>query len=422
MIAAAVLLAQYAGTLDFLDTTRVGTRATQPPALLSDPPRKIVLALDLSTAPTARFRMADRRWSWTLSYSPVLTARDAELGLRWPSGSPQINDALLLHTGLATFGWHDRFVSVGLTEAAAYGMLNSALLYQLPAAPGQTTPLQSVPQPTTIEFGSSNTEGNIAVRLARPVVAALSGGYMVSGGLDQNILPEQYGGRAGASVAITLSRSDAVSTLANVQDLNTSGPCPPVVPSPPQPAPIALCRERTLVFQLQETLRHQLSAAATLSASAGAAVSELVEHDNGQEILVIQPVGVVALNQRLGANPAAVLTLSAQLSPTVDILTGIPSERAQLTATMANPILSSVLITFTLSAMKSAALFTSDPSSDRYLVTVLSGAIEGRVRLSPQVDLGVGLQAFWQDQENFATFSSEIGYLSVTARAPTLHF
>ncbi len=137
---------------------------------------------------------------------------------------------------------------------------------------------------------------------------------------------------------------------------------------------------------------------------------------------MIEPVGVVALTQRLSADPAAIFTLSAQLSPMVDILTGIPSERAQLTAALADPISPHVLITFTANGMKSAPLVTSDPTSDRYLLTVVSGAIEARIRLDPRVDLGVGVQAFWQDQENLPAFSSEIGYVSVTARAPTLHF
>src|SRR5260370_5959175 len=214
MIAAAVLLAQYAGTLALIDTTRVGTRATQPAPRLESPAREIVLALALSTTPTVRLRMAERHWDWTLSYSPVLPATDLELGLA--------GDALLLHAGVAAFGWRGRFVTVTLSEAGAYGTVNSALLYQLPAAPGQTTPLQSAPPPTNIDFGSSNTDGNVTVRLGRPVVASLSGGYMVSGGLStkaQLILPEQFGPRAGAPVAIALSRADAVPTLARAHYL-----------------------------------------------------------------------------------------------------------------------------------------------------------------------------------------------------------
>ncbi len=175
MIAAAVLLAQDAGTFDLLDTTRLGTRATQPALVLAGPPRQVVLALDLSTTPTARLRMAERHWDWTLSYSPVLTATDVELGTE--------GGAFLLHSGVATFAWRDRFVTVTLSEAGAYGTLNSALLYQLPAAPGQPTPLQTAPDTTSIDFGSSNTDGNVAVRLGRPVVVSLSGGYGVSGGL-----------------------------------------------------------------------------------------------------------------------------------------------------------------------------------------------------------------------------------------------
>jgi hypothetical protein len=417
MLAAAVLLAQYAGTLEFLDTTRASTRATQPRPQLTSPPREIALALDLSTSPSARLRMAERRWDWTLTYSPVLTASDVELG--------EESNQLLLHAGVATFAWRDRFVTVALSEAGAYGTRNSALLYQLPAAPGQTTPLQSAPAPTTIDFGSSNTDGNVAVRLGRPVVASLFGGYAVSGGLNtrsQGILPQQFGPRAGASVAITLSRSDTVTTLASAQDLTTSGPCPQAVaPAPPLPI-TAYCRERTFLAQAQETLRHQLSASATLSAGLGVAATRTTEQANGQDVLVIDPVGIVAFTQRLSQNRAANLTLSAQLSPFVDILTGIPSERAQLSAVLADPVSASVLVTFTANATKSAPVLTSDPRSDSFLLTALNGSIEARIRLDPRVDLAIGVQAFWQDQENFASFSSEIGYVSVTARAPTLHF
>jgi hypothetical protein len=409
MIAAAVLLAQYAGTLDLLDTTRVATRATQPRPQLQSPPREIALALDLSTSPTARLRMAERRWDWTLSYSPVLTATDVELGAD--------GNLILLHAGVTTFAWRDRFVTVTLSEAGAYGTFNAALLYQLPAAPGQTTPLQSAPTATAVDFASSNTDGNVALRLGRPVVVSLSGGYSVTGGLGtlaQKTLSQQFGPRAGASVAVALSRADSVTTLASAHDLTTSGLCPG--------AANLFCRERTLLFQLQETLRHELSAVTTLSAGAGVAATETTEATNGQEVVVIEPVGTVAFTQRLSANRAANLTLSAQLTPFVDILTGIPSERAQLSAAVADPVSSSVLLTFTANAMRSVPILTSDPGSDRYLLTLLSGGIEARIRLDPRLDLGIGVQAFWQDQDNFPAFSSEIGYVSVTARAPTLHF
>src|SRR5580700_4303846 len=121
MIVIAVLVAQYAGTLDLSDTTRVGLRITQncqpsqvvlpagtprcagpPPPVQSRIAEQALVAGDLSTTALARLRVSDRRWEYALTYSPTVTAPDIEIGF-YPE---------LLQSGTASAGWHDRFTQV----------------------------------------------------------------------------------------------------------------------------------------------------------------------------------------------------------------------------------------------------------------------------------------------------------------------
>jgi hypothetical protein len=430
MIATAVLAADYAGTLDLLDTTKVAARATQPPPIVSTPtPGKVVLAMDISTVPAARLRLRGRRWDCALGYSPTFTASDVELGF----------DVQTLHTASTAVGWQDRFWRVGLTESASYGRINTVYLYTQPTGgqpvpptagqPGAAmppTPAQGAGSGTAtcngangnggstcaIDYGSSDTSGSLALRTGRRVTLSLSGGYSVSGGLNttaQEILPKQYGPRVGAVVAYVASRRDGLDTAASAQETFTSGGC--ALPLPPT----QFCNEQVSIVQLQETLRHQLSPTSTLSLGAGAAASRVqVPRDE----LVIQPVVGGTFSDRFGHRGANVFSLSTQLAPVVDIRTGIPSERVQTAASLSEPIAPYSTVSVTAGWLQSVPVPTSDP----HALTVLSGGIEARIRLDRLLELGLGALESWQNQSGYVTLASTIGYVSLTARAQTQRF
>jgi hypothetical protein len=442
MIATTVLAAQYAGTFDLFDTTKVDTRATSPPPII-DAPRleKVVLAMDVSTAPTVRIHLSDRRLECTLSYAPTVTAADVELGLA----------PLVLHTGFGTVAWQDRRFRVTLSEAGAYGQLNSALLYQPPTLPGQPTVagqpavpgppnvVQAAPAPTTIAFASSSTDANISVRSSRRTTVVVSGGYSLSGGTSayaRTVLPQQEGPRGSVSVGYMLSRTDNVTTVVSVQDATTSGACPPLATSPGQaPTPPStqfsgvlnagldeatqspFCVTRAGVAQVLETLRHRISPTLSLSLGAGVSAALMQAPDLGEE-LVIQPAGTVTLIDGLGRNDTSTLTLSANVTPFVDSRTGLVDDRAGTTATLVDQLTPTLTFRFTASALQSIPF----PATYPYPITMLTGGIEARTRVDRQLDYSLGVQTLWQNQTGYGTLASTIGYVSVTARAPTLHF
>jgi hypothetical protein len=439
MIATAVLAADYAGTFELLDTSRIDARATQPAPIVNTPgPGRLILAGDVSTIAVARLHLKQRRWDYMLAYSPSLSLTDFELGI-----PPQF-----LQAGTTGIAWHDRFVHLTVSESASYGQVNFAQPYQQAAVPGQATmPAQTtMPNPTTMPgqvampagatpttllagpaqnftTASSDTSGSVAFS-GRRFNVSVGGGYRVSGGLGQAAqayLPEQYGPRATMGIDYAVSRRDTLSGLATAQNTVTpSGQCFPPSTTPTQ----TFCRNDVPIAQLQAIFRRQLSRATSLSVGAGAAVLEAVTEE-GERELVIDPVGTATAIHQLDRYGTETIGLSVQLAPLVDVRTGLPSERIQATASLSTRVSPSVLLVASAGLLKSLDGFIADPDP----ITALTGGLEARVHLDPGVDVALGAVAFWQDQPftnapppTVSALSSETGYVSVTARVPTLDF
>jgi hypothetical protein len=452
MLVTAVLAAQYAGTLDLLDTTRLDARASDPPTevTVSNRPENILLAADLSNAATARLRVADKRWSYTLSYSPSITLPDLELD--FDSVPASTIDPTVLQAGTAAIAWQDRFVSVTLSESGSYGILNTALPYQLPVAaiqtappaqaptagqsptPGQTpTPTQTPAQTTApaqaantgqgnllqqqalISYGSSNTSLGVGARLGRRTTVSASGGYSLGGGLDptaRRVLPEQFGPSAGASIGYSPSRIDTFSVFAGAQSTVTKGLCA-LGQAPPG---TEFCRTVVPAGQILATLHRQLSPVTSFSLNAGGSVG-VVENLDGSTEVAILPAGGATYTERFAGRGLTSLVLSAQVVPVIDILTGLPTTRFQAFATLSGPVKPKVQVSLTAAFLRSLPIPTND-----FPITSLSGGIDVRVRMSPRLDVVFGEQMFWQDQVGYGPLATFIGYVGVTARAPTLHF
>jgi hypothetical protein len=472
MIAAAVLAAQYAGTLDALDATKVDARANNPPIVLQSPSEKIVLAADVSTMPTARLHLGDRRWDYTLTVSPILSVTDLELG---SNAQP-----LALAAGGATIGWHDRLVRVMVSESASYGVESLGYIYEntgvgtagqpgpmgqtvgqtgvgtsgAPATAGMATSSALTPNSNSFILGSTITSGSLAVTASRQVTLFLSGGYSVSGNLSPPksrselvLLPEQFGPFGSASLTYAVSRVDALVSLASAQETTTpQGECYTATTA------ILTCRLVQPIFQAQELVRHRLSTTATFSAGVGASAS-IQEVTNG-EAWVILPTGILTFTDRFSAldirdastdrvgaldnavrvgaldnRNTSILTASLQLAPVVEINTGQPNNIIQFTTVLTNPVAPSVFLSVNAGAQKSVP-------PDPFPLTALNAGIDARLRINRQIDINVGVTAFWQTQtyNNFptmtggptttatATTTAEVGYVTFTARAPTLRF
>ena len=442
MMATTVLAAQFAGALDLSETTRIGGRASQPAPIVSLPTPGAFgtdyIAADFSTSLAARLYANNRHWEYSVAYAPTLVAGNLELGF-----VPQP-----LQTGGVTIGWHDRFLRVTLSESGSYARINSAFLFQqlggagLAATPAPTTtpgtgmvtpaptttpgtttmtPAQTMtgsgsqlapaPSPSGVDFGSSSTLGTMTLRTGPRSSLSAGGGYAFNGGLTvaaKTFFPEAYGPVAFASVAYTISRPDSLVVAATGQYTTTSGAC--------LTSPRDICVEHAPVSELRATVRHQLSGAMTLSVGTGVAVY-LIQTPTLEEV-VIQPEGAVTLSTRFGPGGASTWAISASLAPSVDIRTGLVSNRLQTSASLAEPVADRVLLVLSTSFMQSIPFPTADP----FPITLLGGGLEARVRVDRQVDVGLGVQELWQNQSGYGTLLSTVGYVSVTARAETLHF
>jgi len=443
MIATAVLAADYAGTFELFDTSRIGARATQPAPIVDNPrPGRLILAGDASTTATARLHVNDRRWDYTLGYSPALSVTDFELGI-----APQV-----LQTGIASVSLRERFVQVLVSEAASYGDISNAVPFQQPVVPagqqvqtpattgqpvppgqtgqmGQTVtpgmaaatgPLLPNPGtlgPQTFAYFSSDTQGSVALS-ERRVALSVGGGYHRGGGLGQRAqayLPEQFGPRAYITVSYAASRQDTVTTLATAQNTTTpSGPC---FPAPIAPS-TSTCRTEAPSAQLEELVQSRLNATTALSVGAGAAVAVEVT-EAGERVLVIDPVGIASVLEQLDARRPDVLGVSIQLAPQVDLITGTLSERIQAMASLSTQVSPSIVLIGSAGILKSIDIAIREGSP----IVALTGSLEARVRISREVDVGLGAQAFWENQPRYPPpIATETGYVNVTARVPTLDF
>jgi hypothetical protein len=188
------------------------------------------------------------------------------------------------------------------------------------------------------------------------------------------------------------------------------------------------------ILQIQEAARHQLSTTATVSAGVGAAT--LVQPIANKESRTVLPTGVVSYAERVRAIDnldAGTLTLSETLAPVVNINTGLPSPNLQTNTSLMNPVAPTVIVSVAAGLSKSVPFF----DGDHYPLTALNGGLDVRFRVTPQIDVALGVSGFWQQQRippsvgatpgttaapQTTTMYSETGYVSVTARAPTLRF
>ena len=143
----------------------------------------------------------------------------------------------------------------------------------------------------------------------------------------------------------------------------TTGQAPPPPPRPKQFSDVLntgldeatqfpLCVTQAGLAQVLETLRRRLSRTLTLSLGAGASAALINAPAVGEEV-VIQPVATVALIDGLERNDRSTLTLSANLTPFVDIRTGLVDDRAGATATLVDQITPTLTFRLMANALQS---------------------------------------------------------------------
>jgi hypothetical protein len=479
MNVAAVLVAQYAGTLSASGSTTVDMRASQPAPIVGSAPNlapgqsgRDVLSGDVMIGGSIRLGLTNRRTIFSLSYSESVGASSVELGL-----TPVFSQG-----AGASIGWHDRLWGLTFSESGSYSRISAAVPYlrptspetptvpSQPTTPGQTTPGQTTPgqttpgqttpgqttpgmtmpgqmlptgQPTTIgpgpggqtallsyspavfDTGSLNSTAGAYVRFSNRLGVAASGGYGVSGALTdagRQYVGYAYGPYAGASLSYNLSRTDGMATSASASDTVTWGLCVFATPHPTD-APYATCREEVPSASLMESYRHKLSQTASLSISGG--VSATVAQTPDLKEVVIVPNATATYSDAFGPNGRSSYSVSLIVGPMVDLRTGLPSTDFQASATLRDRLAAKVAVSGSLYVIQSLPFL----SQDLYPLTSISAGIDARYRVDPLVDVAIGETIGWQQQylpqtvqDVSSVLLSETTYVSVTARTLPLHF
>ena len=411
MLPSAVLLADYAGTVDLSD--RFETRARETAGAIKNP------GFDLVDTGTVRAHLFDRRWDFTLAYLPTLTLPDLELG--W---TPQI-----LQSGELSAAWHTRRLRLSLTETATYGFENTAYLPAVQGAVGGApAAFPTLTAPTNIEFGASRTFLAVDVALTRTVQLRLDGGYLLQGGLDaasQQTMPLLGGPRADARLSVLASRLDTFITdvLAQRSEDGT-GPCPALIATA---NPTETCHVETELAQASESWRHQIARHDWVSLGAGVALAGTRIHETDPLPTYVYPVALASyehatriVSDALNLAPElgsarAVLRIDAQVAPYVDLLAGTADYRAQGTVSLAVPVSRTTV---------RGDVWATQSIDSRFIapVTMFRADVDVERRVSSVLSLGVGARYAWQKQAPFGTFETGMLYAQATVRAPALEF
>jgi hypothetical protein len=407
MIAAAVLAADIAGTLELGDTSEVRVRST--PALGSSgvtaPGTAPARGIDFFTRPDVHLTATDRRWDYSVLYAASFIAPDLEAGF-----TPQ-----LLQLGSVRLGWHDRTVSLGVQQDGTYGIENSAYLVPTTTpTPGQPTAPQAAAAASAITYGYSRSTLTTGVKFERRTLGTATVEYLVSGGLDtpsQIVMPQLHGPRATASVDHTLAPTDHLITGVSAQQADFApGPC--INTTDP---PGSTCQMTDQLAQLTEALRHRLSRSETFSGSLGVAASAVRYHPDAPFVLGVFPVVDTSYTRTF--DRGGTLALFARVAPYLDIITGSVLSTAQGEVRLIYPV--GPQLTLHLAASASQGLPVSDPAA----VMAARGELGMNYLVSKRVDVSFGERWLWQENQGaLGSLATAYGYLAVTVRERTLHF
>ena len=141
MFTPVVLAADYAGTIQVSDRADVRVRATQTQGGVGA--QQTQTGIDLDDQALVVLNADDRRWRFTLAYSPVMTLENVQDGVNAQ------NEPQLLQTATGLAAWHSRATRLTLSEAVTYGHFNSAYQFQ-PGATSATTSPGQIPPPMTM--------------------------------------------------------------------------------------------------------------------------------------------------------------------------------------------------------------------------------------------------------------------------------
>jgi hypothetical protein len=266
--------------------------------------RGTVVTGDLELTPRADLSIGVDASTFSALYSPTLVWREPQTGGRF----------LPLHRVRLAFQTVWPRTTFLISQDAAYGLADVGFLRQpdgsLPGAVGELQTIGALP------YVRSATMVNLETQADR-FSLGLSAGYLLSGSTEQNdALPFQYGPTASARARVAVSRTDGLTTMAQVS------------------AARFVTGQEQLIAQLSEIWDRQVSRTVTFNAGVGVALTrEQITAQNGlpgtyAELL---PIALASLSWRdVVANNPLRFTTSARMAPFADRFTANVYERVEL--------------------------------------------------------------------------------------------
>jgi hypothetical protein len=426
MLPTVVVAADYAGTLVLSDRTDVRARATFQGAAAPGAQAVVgqgngaTFAFDLVNTPQAAGQITDRRWTLRLDYQPSFTLPDLEMGF-----TPQV-----YNTGVAGIAWQNREVRLSLTESASFGQVNSGYLFQ-PGVTGQPSTgmgmgtgmgmaaggtqqsTQLAASPQNITFVMSNTVLRGDYRFGNRNSAYASASYLVSGGLNTALLPEQYGPRFELGFTHIASRRDQFVTLGSAQAaIFTEQPCV----SSTDVVLNELCNPQVDLLQLTEGVRHSFDLETNLEIDGGASLVRSRQKDADPFSTTVYPAGLVALTHSYRGRDQLTLRIDASYQPVIDARSGFTNDRLQADLSLGDSL--NRVVRLVVTARGAQTIPTDAPLA----ASLVGGEVDLDILLSKVVRLSLGDATQWQEQQPYGAFFSTYGFFAVTVATHALRF
>lgn len=432
MFTPVVLAADYAGTIQVSDRADVRVRATQTQGGVGA--QQTQTGMDLDDQALVVLNADDRRWRFTLAYSPVITLENVQDGVNAQ------NEPQLLQTATGLAAWHSRATRLTLSEAVTYGHFNSAYQFQPGAtsattSPGQIPPpmtttggsatgaptqTQLQPVPTDVYFGSTQTTLTLSQSIGQRSLVTIGGGYFAGGGLDETsrlVDPLAYGPRADASFSYVLSPTLRTVTSAHAEMTDfTASQC--YTTDGLLIVGQAECRPESELATVAQGLRDSLTRSTTLSFDAGVSFTQFQVDANAPAVPQVFPAGDATLMHQFGERKLETLIVAVSGAPIVDVRTGHISYGVQGTVTWVHRLSPRVTI-----AVDAAGVQTF-PTGDPLAYSIVRSDVEARFLPDRRgrLALVLGESELWQDQGTLGAFLSIYGYFGVTVATPALPF
>ncbi len=422
MLSLLILGAGYAGTFSVSDASTVRGRLTYA-NVGQGTPATLTGALDLATAAVARLGLADRRWAFSLGYSPSYTAPDIQGGF----------DGQLFQSVDASVGWHDRRVSLFLSDSGSYGTYNSAYNFQPGAqlagamtAPGTTpgmppsTSLRLSPQPATITSLANRSSAAVGYRPDGRTTLSLAGSFGLSRGIGPSAaateLPPERAIETDAGFSYAISpRSFSRTALSGLDTLVVGASC---FTAAGTVIPMVTCRPDTQTLTLSESYSHSFDAATTFSIGGGPELTRTRTDQGVPYTTGVYPSGQASFGHKLAREGLASIAIGVQFAATPDYRTGVLQERAQGDVTLVD------VLGPTVSLNLDAGAGQTLPFDSPLAATIVRATLEANFHVDRRdlLVLTTGVSTQWQTQNPFGYFFSSYGYFAVTAAAPALRF